>query len=124
VLGGTYRDKLTAMSSLAVIKQSQSDLKTAEELGRKVLESMVGTLGDEDVLTVTARSDLADTLWKRGWSEGRWEERWAEAIKLKKEAISVSRRVLGDSHPSTMERRAKFQEWESILFGKTELTVR
>jgi hypothetical protein len=118
MLGGNYKDKLIAMRSLALTKQSQNDLKSAEDLGRKALESIVRTLGDEHVLTLSALSDLADTLWKRGRCEGRWEERWSEGIKLKQEAITLSRKVLGDDHTSTMERMAKLQEWKSILFGK------
>ena len=94
-LSGLEHPNLTMIeSSMAYLKNRQSDFQMAETLSLNALERATRLYGSDHLLASTARRTLLDSYVG--------QKRYVEAEKLGLESLSISRRVFGESHVETL----------------------
>jgi eukaryotic-like serine/threonine-protein kinase len=105
VLGPEDPATLLSKHHLAVVLDTQGRFAEAEKLERETLDIRRRVLGTEHPDTLRTVNNLATTVERegRGMPDGpEREARLAEAEKLERETLEISRRVLGMDHPNTL----------------------
>jgi tetratricopeptide (TPR) repeat protein len=88
-----------------VVLFGEGDFAAAEKLDREVLARRRRVLGAENPDTLRTLNNLATAIGRqaRGMPDGRERQaRFAEAEKLQREQLELSRRVMGPEHPNTL----------------------
>ncbi|HEY1263664.1 MAG TPA: serine/threonine-protein kinase, partial [Terriglobales bacterium] len=105
VLGPDDPATLQSEHRLAVVLFGEGDFAAAEKLDREVLARRRRVLGAENPDTLRTLNNLATAIGRqaRGMPDGRERQaRFAEAEKLQREQLELSRRVMGPEHPNTL----------------------
>ena len=90
---------LSSMSSLANTMRYQGQIKEAGQLQRVILEKRRSILGEEHQDTLTAISNLTNTLNNQGWME---------AAQLHRVVLEKRRRIHGEEQPDTLTAMSNF----------------